>query len=233
MRLRFSICVLIFPCLIYAGNKKKSVEPVVRDSISVEVTDSTVIEPKVNLDSLVLVLREARSIDSVRIVELSDSVKLLQREILAKQNLIAEREKMLLFDDTCLVVLAYRRTQEPYDETKVLRAISYYDKIFSSSLKKERADVFEALRDYKPAYTEITDILRRAQDDYDRVGNPFRVADYQKQYTKELRNSMYYQKYLVHKQGINLPALERLVNDALERLSKHSDIKPADFSDLL
>lgn len=44
---------------------------------------------------------------------------------------------------------------------------------------------------------------------------------------------MYYQKYLVHKQGINLPALERLVNDALERLSKHSDIKPADFSDLL
>ncbi len=233
MKLKFSIFVLLFPCLIYAGNKKKNVEPIVQDSMSIQVADPAFKEPKVNLDSLVLSLKEARAMDSARVIKLADSVKLLQQEILAKQHIIAEREKMLLFDDTCLVVLAYRRTQEPYDESKVMRAISYYDRIFSPSLKKERADVFEALRDYKPAYTEIMDILKRAQGDYDRVGNPFRVEDYRKQYTKELKNSMYYQKYLVKKSVINLPALERLINEALERLSQHSDIKPADFSDLL
>ncbi len=232
MRVRLVLFFLFCFCISYAGNKKNKVDNAAVDSV-VSANDTIIQRQSMNTDSILSALQTLVKDDSIQIKVLNDSIKILQTNLSKAQRLIEERERMLLFDDSCLVALAYRRTLEPYDETRVMRALSYYDKIFSPSLKKERADVFDALRDYKPAYLEVMSILEKAQNDFDRAGNPFRVAEYQKQYTKELQNSLYYQKYLMRKQSVSLPILERLINEALDRLSRHSDIKPADFSDLL
>ena len=224
--------LLLTSFLAYAGGKKNDVITNDTTAINIEVV--------LNYDSLIQQAREQHERDSIFIVQLEDSikylqdsVKYLQDNIVKNLNIIKEQESLLLFDDSCLVTLAYRRTQEPYSENGIKKALVYYDKIHSTQLKKECSDVFSALRDYQPAYMEIIDILKKAQSDIDRVGNPFRVEEYQKSYTRALTNTLYYRKYMARKQSISIPYLERLINSALERLNKHSDTTPADFSDLL
>lgn len=227
MRIFFCTLALSLALVINANNKLSSEVPV--DSIS-EIGLSVHVE---NYDSLLQVATKIRINDSLRLVALQDSIVKMNNQIRSLKSTIDSREKMLLYDDTCLVTLAYRRCREPYNEKLVKKAIGYYDHIFSPELKKSRSDVFDALRDYSFAYQEVIKILQSAQSDVDRVGNPFKIDEYKQKYIRQLESSMYYRKYMGKKVSVNLPVLQQIIEEALGRLRKHSDTNPADFNDLI
>ena len=147
-----------------------------------------------------------------------------------KDKEIATLKANIGFVDTCMVKLANRWLYEPFNKEDVDEAITYFDRIYSTSLKKELSIVQELLQNYESSYREFQSILKQAQGDIDRE-SPFVCEDYKNKYTQRIESMSYYLKY--YKGDWNIRYLNEQITEALERLKNHSDSKPADFVSLI
>ena len=215
------------------GNQETTAEEVA----STPATNTT------NADSLSLIILQRDSLltvaackakeDSIKISALSDSLSSVSAALEKKAKEYDALLEDLDFADQCMMSLAYRRCNEPYNKDNVDKALSYFQKLHKQETKDKYSELKKALQDYDMCYNEVHRILESAQNDSDRAGNPFAEDSFKAKYTDKLHSSWYYTHYMERKAEFHLEYLEETINKALERLSKHTGSKPANFLDLL
>lgn len=193
---------------------------------SENVSDKFHSDEKENVDSVKL------ETDSLQcIIEFQcGSITTLEDSIVALNHIIEGLEAKMGFVDTCLVKLANMWLYEKFDKEVVDEAITYMDRMYSSSFKNELSIVQELLRDYEQSYGEFQLILQRAQNDPDRA-NLFAVDEYKKKYLEEIQLMPYYRKY--YHSDWNIRYLNEQISEALKRIKNHSAQKYADFGSLI
>lgn len=177
-------------------------------------------ELKLELDSFKsLNLKHVKELDSFRLkVEKQDEeIKALKSE----QG----------FLDTCMVRLANRWLFEKYDKVETERAISYFDKVYSSKLKDKYSIVQELLRNYESSYREFQTILKEAQNDRDRTNKFADDKSYRLKYENKIKSMFYYKTY--YNSDWNIRYLNGEIKRAINVLKKHTKDYPADFDSLI
>lgn len=233
-----SLLLIFGQSLAYGQSKSKGKDKYEKDFVasidSMQVVIVSLQSQLSDMDSIAL--NNIRAIDSLRnlsygydrrIDYLRDS---LTREISNRDKEIAELQAYIGFVDTCMVKLANRWLYEKFDKERVKEAISYFDRIYDSRLKEDLSIVQKLLRNYESSYMEFQSILRQAQGDIERT-SPFGVEKYKERYISKIQSMTYYIMY--YENDWNIRYLNEKINDALDRLQNHSDIKFADFSSLI
>jgi len=214
-----------------------SVEPALRDT-TITVQKDSLLNVSAILDSGVVVYNQAVIDSLTTLIKERDNLIVSKSSIIDSLNHLvsvkdAEIEKLTeerAFVDTCMARLANRWLYEKFNEQDVNEAISYFNKILSTQLRRDRSVILELLTNYKSSYMGFQSILQSAQRDPDRE-NPFSVADYKARYISKIESMPYYVRY--YNESWNIRYLNERITIALERLQAHSDAKPADFSDLI
>lgn len=184
-------------------------------------------------DSLLSIAYSNAQKDSAKIQTLTDSLvnvnNALNKKSIEYETLLEDLD----FADLCMMSLAYRRCNEPFNKDNVSKAIGYFQRLHKQETKDKYLALKATLQDYEKCNSEIHSILVNAQNDSDRANNPFADDIYKKKYIDKLHSSIYYTHYMGRKVEYHLEYLEDIVNKALSRLEKHTGSQPADFSDLL
>ena len=128
-----------------------------------------------------------------------------------------------------MISLANRWLFVRFNKEEIEKAITYFERVTSTQLKEDRKQILELLRGYEDSYNTFKALLLKAQND-ERRTNPFTIKDYKDAYLYDLSEMSYYKKY--YNSGWSIRFLDGLITKAIEKLEKHSEIEPVDFSDL-
>lgn len=241
------VIILVLLCTItmlaYGDNDKKG-RHLFKANNNVELIDSL----RTAVDSLTTVLLVKDSLlhiaeaepdtivifgnDSVMVKIQADSICALSAMISSRDSIIVEMQNDLGFADTCMVTLAYRRCYEKYNKKNVEKAISFFDRLHTIQLKKDRErDLLPLLQQYETLYSEVITILTTAQNDPDRLDNPFVEKEYRERYISLLKKSRYYSRY--YNADWKIMYLNNLIDESIEILNKHTAATAADFKKYL
>lgn len=173
-------------------------------------------------DSVIMSFKARVAADSVTLSEQNDSLT-------ARASRIKEWEDRRGRIDTCMISLANRWLFVRFNKEEIEKAITYFERVTSTQLKEDRKQILELLRGYEDSYNTFKALLLKAQND-ERRTNPFTIKDYKDAYLYDLSEMSYYKKY--YNSGWSIRFLDGLITKAIEKLEKHSEIEPVDFSDL-
>ena len=173
-------------------------------------------------DSVIMSFKARVAADSVTLSEQNDSLT-------ARASRIKEWEDRRGRIDTCMISLANRWLFVRFNKEEIEKAITYFERVTSTQLKEDRKQILELLRGYEDSYNTFKALLLKAQND-ERRTNPFTIKDYKDAYLYDLSEMSYYKKY--YNSGWSIRFLDGMISKAIEKLEKHSDTHPADFSDL-
>ena len=164
-----------------------------------------------------------------RIASDSVAMKVQDDSLIARASRIKEWEDRRGRLDTCMISLANRWLFVRFNKEEIDKAITYFERVTSTQLKEDRKQILELLKEYEESYNIFKNILLKAQNDELRT-NPFAVKEYKESYINALREMAYYKKY--YKSGWSIRYLDGMITKAIEKLEKHSEAQPVDFSDL-
>ena len=173
-------------------------------------------------DSVIMKFKSRVAADSVTLSVQNDSLT-------ARASRIKEWEDRRGRIDTCMISLANRWLFVRFNKEEIEKAITYFERVTSTQLKEDRKQILELLKGYEDAYNTFKDLLLSAQND-ERRTNPFTIKDYKETYLHALREMSYYKDY--YKSGWSIRFLDGMISNAIEKLEKHNEIQPVDFSDL-
>ena len=173
-------------------------------------------------DSVIMSFKARVAADSVTLIVQNDSLT-------ARSSRIKEWEDRRGRIDTCMISLANRWLFVRFNKEEIEKAITYFERVTSTQLKEDRKQILELLKGYEDAYNTFKDLLLSAQND-ERRTNPFTIKDYKETYLHALREMSYYKDY--YKSGWSIRFLDGMISNAIEKLEKHNEIQPVDFSDL-
>ena len=201
----------------------------IRDSLqALVVSKDSLIKSLSKIPDTVLVYGN----DSIKIAELTDSLSLLGQKLSYRDSVISRLSTDLGYADTCMITLAYRRCHEKFNKSNIEKAISFFPRLHTKQLKSDREkDLLPLLKEYEQSYNEIISILTRAQNDQDRLDNPFVEEDFKKKYIEALKRSRYYTKY--YTADWKIMYLNNLIDESIELLEKHTSTSPVNFEEHL
>ena len=173
-------------------------------------------------DSVIMKFKSRVAADSVTLIVQNDSLT-------ARASRIKEWEDMRGRIDTCMISLANWWLFVRYNKDEIKKAITYFERVTSTQLKEDRKQILELLMKYEESYNTFKDLLLAAQCD-ERRTNPFTVKEYKDYYTYAIGEMPYYKDY--YNSGWSIRFLDGIITKAIEKLEKHNEIQPVDFSDL-
>ena len=185
---------------------------------------------KINaLDSVKLLQQQCKNLNDV--VHSKDSViKLLKRE----KNDLSKKTEM---SDTLILIVMSYRLAERYNPQKVDKAIFYYNKICSTTLKEDYQFRARLLKSYGDYYNEIKTFLLSIQNDPSR-GSKFQKEKYKPKCQEGFKKLAYYKNYKSDVYEQKIPFLHKLMREIEKEINKHGEevnnrIYLSDFGEIL
>ena len=143
---------------------------------------------------------------------------------------IIKYRKDVSFVDTCLITLANKRLDEPFNKRNIDNAIRCFDMIYTKDLRQGLSIVLTLLQCYEKSYLELKQIVTEASKDIDGkfTESPSTCAKYKAKYIAKIKAMPYYKSY--YKTDWPIGMLDIQIDRALKALENHSAKTPADFS---
>lgn len=222
MKLRFVILVFLFGIMPTVTMTAQIV-----DKDSLEVMADTIVchEP----DTVGVNGSEDRT-DLLTILQ--DSIVVLQNYIRVLEEQQKQHIRHIMFADTCIVRQANNALNAPYDEKRIRSALNAFNHISSPEYIEMMSPLRQLLVDYERYYKDLTDILKRADNDRN-LRNPFSGKETAENYIAEIRQTDYYLNIMQNEWVI--PFMNRLTQNAIRRLEVNnpSERHIIDLKDLL
>lgn len=248
-----AFCLISTPAFSQKDTKKasnKSVKPemekISKDSLNIlhsQIENLTAQIENLNkknksLEEQINALEGTISFQKNELASLSESalnhrVDSLEIMLSSKDSIITNFREREAFVDLCLVRAANRMLlDDSFDVENVNEAKTYFDRIYSTDVKKTYAysKVQELVNCYEESYIEFMRILQQAQDDNLRKSMRYLLVPdtFITKYTKLIETMPYYINH--YKSGYSIQYLNKLIDEAMIIIKNHSKDKPADFS---
>lgn len=194
--------------------------------------DATAKRSKRRIDSLQDRIKQVSLLASVRASRERDSLLSL---ISRREQEVEELSALIGYADTSNLRYILLLLKQPFSSKNMERAVRCFDRIHSSEIKKDYANLRILLINYEKWYGEFLSILEQAQADSDRT-NPYADEHYMEEYQRLIAEMDYNKKGFFRNKSWYIGYLDDRIEEAINMLDMHKTGQKehvADFGSLI